>query len=139
VSAVIRTEGVTVFDGAVRWLRWLLDAGFRAAVVSSSRNVSLVLQVAGLSDLFEAQIDGLVRDELDLAGKPAPDTFLEGARRIGAPPERCVVVEDALVGVEAGRAGGFGLVIGVSQPGDGAGLLAHGADVVVDDLGILVP
>lgn len=139
LSAVIRTEGVTVFDGSVRWLRWLVDAGFGTAVVSSSRNATMVLQAAGLTDLFGAQVDGIVRADLELPGKPAPDTYLEAARRLEVPAERAVVVEDTVAGVEAGRAGGFGLVIGVSHSGGPGDLQDHGADVVLDDLGVLVP
>ncbi|MCB1250664.1 MAG: beta-phosphoglucomutase family hydrolase [Acidimicrobiales bacterium] len=130
--------GVTVFDGTVRWIDQLTAAGVRIAVVSSSRDTTLVLAAAGLSDRFEAQVDGLVRAELGLAGKPAPDTYLEAARRLGVPAERAVVVEDAISGVQAGAAGRFGLVIGVDRTGIGAALHANGADLVVTDLAELL-
>jgi len=97
-----------------------------------------VLNAAGLSDLFDARVDGLVAAREGLAGKPAPDTFLEGARLIGVPPDKAVVFEDALAGVEAGRAGNFGYVVGVDRVGQADELRAHGADVVVDDLAELL-
>jgi HAD superfamily hydrolase (TIGR01509 family) len=102
--------------------------------VSSSRNAERVLEVVGLADRFETVVDGEVAAALELEGKPAPDTFLEGARRLGVDPARTVVVEDAAAGVEAGRLGGFGLVIGISREGDEQRLHQSGADVVVTDL-----
>jgi alpha,alpha-trehalose phosphorylase len=110
----------------------------RTAVVSSSANCDDVLRAAGIADLFELTVDGNDVTRLGLRGKPAPDGFLEGARRLAANPERTVVVEDALAGVAAGRAGGFGLVVGVARNGTRQELLSSGADLVVADLGELV-
>lgn len=138
VNRIIEEQGVTPYEGTVRLLRRLRDRGTRCAVVSSSRNTRTVLEAAGLTEMFEVRIDGEVAAERGLAGKPAPDTFLAAAEALGVPPLRAVVVEDALSGVAAGRAGGFGLVVGVDRVGQRAALLRHGADVVVDDLGEMV-
>jgi len=134
-NQVIQTEGVTVFTGAVHVIRQLRAEGYRAAVVSSSKNCTTVLQSAGLLDLFEAQVDGVSAGEKGLPGKPAPDTFIEGARMVGATPAQCIMVEDAIVGVQAGRAGAFGLVIGIDRGLGEEALRANGADIVVKDLG----
>jgi HAD superfamily hydrolase (TIGR01509 family) len=107
-------------------------------VVSSSHNCHDVLVAAGIEDLLEVRIDGVVAEERHLNGKPAPDTFLEGAKELGVGPERAVVFEDALAGVAAGRAGGFGCVVGVDRAGQRNALREHGATVVVDDLGDLL-
>jgi alpha,alpha-trehalase len=123
-----------VFDGTVALVRKLAVAGIARAVISASRHCAEVLAVAGLSDLFEVRVDGIVADELGLPGKPDPAVFLLAAHRLGVAPRRTVVVEDALAGVEAGRAGGFGLVIGVDRTGHADDLYAHGADRVVADL-----
>jgi alpha,alpha-trehalose phosphorylase len=131
-------QGVEVFPGSVAWVRELREAGIKTAVVSSSRNCEAVLKYAGISDLFDTRVDGETTLELHLPGKPAPDSFLEGARRLAVAPGRAIVVEDALAGVEAGRAGKFGLVIGVDRGGNAAGLAAHGANVVVSDLSELL-
>jgi HAD superfamily hydrolase (TIGR01509 family) len=131
-------EGVVVYEGSVRLLHQLRDTGVRLAVVSSSRNCVAVLRSAGLLDMFDARVDGVVAAQRGLPGKPAPDTFLSAASDLGATPERSVVVEDAISGVQAGRAGGFGLVIGVDRDGDPDALRANGADIVVADLGELV-
>lgn len=138
VLRLIEKEGVTAFEGSIAFVRHVRDAGLRTAVVSSSKNAGPVLQAAGLTELFDDRVDGLVADDLGLPGKPSPDTFLEAARRLDTTAARAVVVEDAVVGVEAGRLGGFGFVIGVDREGDPDRLMAHGADVVVDDLGDLV-
>lgn len=138
VEDEIARHGVEVFPGSIAWVRELREAGLRTAVVSSSRNCAAVLDAAGIANLFDARVDGETALELGLPGKPAPDGFLEGARRLGVTPERAVVVEDALAGVAAGRAGGFGLVIGVDREHHAAELLANGADIVVDDLGELL-
>jgi beta-phosphoglucomutase family hydrolase len=130
----LASEGVDVFPGSVAWIRQLRQAGIKTAVVSSSRHCLAVIQAAGISHLFDARVDGQLADDLKLAGKPAPDTFLKAAHMLGVQPQRAVVVEDALAGVEAGRNGGFGLVIGVDRKGDADALRAHGADVVVSDL-----
>jgi beta-phosphoglucomutase family hydrolase len=134
-NEVIRRDGVTVFSGAVEVVRRLRAEGMRAAVVSSSKNCGPVLASAGLSDLFEAQVDGISAVEKGLPGKPAPDTFIEGARMVGATPAESIMVEDAIVGVQAGRAGDFGLVIGIDRGLGEATLLENGAHVVVKDLG----
>lgn len=138
IGELLDTEGVDVYEESIAWARRLRRKGFATAVVSASKNCERVLQAAGIEDLFDFRVDGVVAAELELAGKPAPDTFLEGARRLGVEPERAVVVEDAVSGVQAGRAGGFGLVIGVDRTGDHEALLAGGADLVVGDLGELL-
>ncbi len=133
-AAAIAT-GVPVFESTVALVRRLIGTGVRVAVFSASRNCATVLQTAGIADLFEARVDGVVADELDLPGKPDPAMLLEAARRLGARPGRTVVVEDSEAGVTAGRAGGFGLVIGVDRTGEGGATLKEcGADVVVGDL-----
>ncbi len=139
VLRLIDDTGVTVFPGSVAFVELVLAAGLRAAVVSSSRNAGHVLQAGRIDHYFEDRVDGLVAAQLGLPGKPAPDTFLEAARRLGVEPSRAVVVEDAIVGVEAGRVGGFGFVIGIDREGDPTRLTEHGADIVVTDLGELVP
>lgn len=131
---VVRTKGVEVYPSTVTLIDRLREAGVRTGVVSASNNTSEVLDAAGVHQLFQAQVDGLVATELGLPGKPDPAPFLEAARRLGVPPARAVVVEDAQAGVQAGHAGGFGLVIGVDRTGQAEALRAHGADVVVDDL-----
>src|SRR3954468_12341942 len=113
VLELIREQGVEPYEGSVRFAEAARDHGLRRAVVSSSTNCGEVLAAAGIAHLFEARIDGLVAEREGLAGKPAPDTFLAGARALGAEPARAAVFEDALAGVEAGRAGGFGWVVGV--------------------------
>jgi beta-phosphoglucomutase family hydrolase len=138
VLELIRTEGVTVYPGSVRYVHAARDAGLPCAVVTSSANAEQVLTSAKLSDLFDARVDGLVATREGLAGKPAPDTFLAGARLLGVPPESAVVFEDALAGVAAGRAGQFGYVVGVDRVGQADALRAHGADVVVRDLAELL-
>ena len=138
VEDELQHTGVEVFPGSVAWVRELREAGLSTAVVSSSRNCAAVLDITGIANLFDTRIDGDTALELGLPGKPAPDTFLEAAQRLGVPPQRAIVVEDALAGVAAGRAGGFGLVIGVDRDGHAAELAEHGADVVVADLGELL-
>jgi HAD superfamily hydrolase (TIGR01509 family) len=138
VGPTLEEKGVDVFPGSVRWLEQLRSEGFRTALVSASANAATVLRIAGLLDAFEARVDGEVLAREGIAGKPAPDSFLEAARRLSVEPARAVVVEDARSGVEAGRAGGFGLVIGVARHGDAEALREAGADRVVDDLGELV-
>ena len=134
----IREDGVEVYDGSVRYLHAVRTAGVRTAVVSSSANTQDVLRVTGLTDLFDARVDGLVARERGLPGKPAPDTFLAGAAELGVDARRAVVFEDALAGVEAGRAGGFALVVGVDRVGQADALREHGADTVVQDLAELL-
>jgi beta-phosphoglucomutase family hydrolase len=134
VLRLIREQGVEAYPGSVRYVKAARDAGLHRAVVSSSTNCRDVLAAAGIEDLFEARIDGIVAERERLRGKPAPDTFLAGARAVGARPEEASVFEDALAGVAAGRAGGFGFVVGVDRVGQAAALREHGADVVVSDL-----
>jgi beta-phosphoglucomutase family hydrolase len=129
---------IEVFDDSVRYVRAVRAAGLATAVVSSSANTAQVLDAVGIADLFDVRIDGVVAAERHLAGKPAPDTFLAGAAAIGAGPATAAVFEDALAGVEAGRAGGFALVVGVDRVGQADELRRHGADVVVSDLGELM-
>jgi alpha,alpha-trehalase len=135
----LQAHGVEVFDDTLLLVRRLHAAGKPIAVVSASENCVPVLQRAGIDDLFPVRVTGVDASRLGLAGKPAPDTFLEAARRLGVPPAAAVVFEDALSGVEAGAAGGFGLVVGVDRTGTGEQLLVHGADVVVTDLTALAP
>jgi beta-phosphoglucomutase family hydrolase len=134
VLHLIETEGVQVFDDAVEYLTALREAGIPRAVVTSSANAQQVLSVTKLEGYFDARIDALVANAEHLAGKPAPDTFLAGARLLGVEPTEAAVFEDALAGVEAGRAGNFGLVVGVDRVGQAEQLRAHGADVVVKKL-----
>ncbi len=131
--------GVEAFPGSIRWVRHLRALGLWTAVVSSSANTDRVLRAAEITALFDLTIDAHDVRELGLQGKPAPDGFLEAARRLDVEPRRAVVVEDALVGVAAGRAGAFGLVIGVTRGATPRELRAAGADVVVADLEELVP
>jgi len=138
VNEVIAAEGVRVFPGAVTLLERLRAAGIRTAVVTSSQNRARVLETAGLDGLFDAAGDGHTLVARGLAGKPAPDMFLEAARALGVEPARAVVVEDAISGVEAGARGGFGLVIGVARQGNAAELAAHGAQRVIRALGELL-
>jgi beta-phosphoglucomutase family hydrolase len=130
----IATGGVTTFPSSITVLDAVRDAGVRTAVVTASRNRVDILAAAGLSDAFDAAVDGVDIEDQGMAGKPAPDTFLEAARRLDVEPARAVVIEDAVSGVAAGKAGGFGLVIGVARHDDPAALLAAGAHVVVSDL-----
>jgi beta-phosphoglucomutase family hydrolase len=132
---VLEEEGVRVYQSAVALVREARALGVKTAVVSSSRNTAAILRVARLTDLFEARVDGIEATRLGLAGKPDPATFLEAARRLGVPPARGVVFEDATAGVEAGRRGGFALVVGVGDHDHGESLRQHGAHVVVADLG----
>ncbi|HEX5268735.1 MAG TPA: beta-phosphoglucomutase family hydrolase [Acidimicrobiales bacterium] len=134
----IRSDGVAAYEGSVRYVRAVREAGLGRAVVSSSANCADVLVGAGIQDLFEARIDGLTAERDHLAGKPAPDMFLAGAAALGVRPANAAVFEDALVGVAAGRAGGFGCVVGVDRAGQADELKAHGADVVVADLAELL-
>jgi beta-phosphoglucomutase family hydrolase len=134
VQRKIREEGVEVYEGSRRYLEAARDAGLSRAVVSSSANAKEVLEVTGLAPLIDARVDGVLATERGLPGKPLPDTFLEGARMLGAEPAQAAVFEDALAGVEAGRAGRFGAVIGVDRVGQAEALREHGADRVVQDL-----
>jgi beta-phosphoglucomutase family hydrolase len=127
-------DGVQTYPGSVKYVQAVKEAGLRRAVVSSSTNCKQVLEAAGIADLFEARIDGIVAEREHLHGKPAPDTFLAGAKSLGLPASECTVFEDALAGVAAGKAGGFGFVVGVDRVGQADALREHGASVVVSDL-----
>ncbi|GDY32855.1 HAD family hydrolase [Gandjariella thermophila] len=131
---IIQEHGVTPYPGSVRYLEAVRDAGLAVAVVTSSENGASVLDAAGLSRFVQARIDGLVINRQKLRGKPEPDSFLAGAKALGANPAQAAVFEDALAGVQAGRAGGFGWVVGVDRTHHADELRAHGADIVVSDL-----
>ncbi|HET9899139.1 MAG TPA: HAD-IA family hydrolase [Streptosporangiaceae bacterium] len=136
VLALMRDHGVQTYEGSVRYVRAIKQAGLRRAVVSSSANCAQVLEAAGIADLFETRIDGIVAERERLRGKPAPDTYLAGAKALGLTPDAAAVFEDALAGVAAGRAGGFGYVVGIDRVGHGQAqaLREHGASIVVQDL-----
>ncbi|MEO7058385.1 MAG: beta-phosphoglucomutase family hydrolase [Lapillicoccus sp.] len=134
----IREEGVEPYPGSVRFVRAVRSAGMLTAVVSSSANCAEVLDAAGMTDLFEVRVDGLSVEAQHLAGKPAPDTYLAAARLLHVKPGEAAVFEDALSGVAAGRAGGFGIVVGVDRVGQAAELRSHGADLVIADLAELL-
>jgi beta-phosphoglucomutase family hydrolase len=138
VKAAIAQGKVESYPDSVALVRRLREQEIRTAVVSASNNCEEVLRVAGILDLFELRVDGVVASELGLPGKPAPDTFLEAARVLGVSPARAVVVEDAIAGIQAARAGGFGLVVGVEREGSSDALRAEGADMVVTDLAELL-
>jgi beta-phosphoglucomutase family hydrolase len=138
VLALIHDNGVQPYEGSVRYVHAVIEAGLKRAVVSSSANCRDVLAAAGLDGLFDTIIDGYVAEQRHLRGKPAPDTFLEAAKDLGVEPRDAAVFEDALAGVEAGRAGGFGYVVGVDRVGQADALKAHGADIVVSDLAELL-
>ena len=138
VLKLIKRDGVEPYEGSVRYVKAVRDAGLRRAVVSSSANCKAVLIAAGIEDLFEARIDGNTIDQEHLKGKPAPDTFLAGARALGVAPAHAAVFEDALAGVQAGHDGEFGFVVGVDRVGQAEALKEHGATVVVQDLAELL-
>jgi beta-phosphoglucomutase family hydrolase len=138
VLEVLARDGVEVYDGSFRYLTAARAAGMRTAIVSSSANTTQVLEAGGIADLFDVKIDANVASERGLKGKPAPDTYLEAARQLNVEPAKAAVYEDALAGVAAGRAGGFGFVVGVDRVGQAAALREHGASTVVSDLGDLL-
>jgi beta-phosphoglucomutase family hydrolase len=138
VLALLERDGVEPYEGSVRYVQAVRDAGLRRAVVSSSANTRQVLEAAGIADLFEVRIDGLVAEHEHLKGKPAPDTFLAAARRLEVEAAAAAVFEDALAGVAAGRAGRFGFVVGVDRAGQAEALREQGADIVVSDLAELL-
>jgi len=135
INEVIESDGVEVYEGTIALARQLQKEGIKIAIVTSSQNCDVVLKAAKIGDLFEVRVDGNVIHEKNLSGKPAPDSYLEGAKRLGVEPKRTVVVEDAISGVQSGRNGGFGLVIGVARKGNADELKKNGADLVVKDLG----
>jgi beta-phosphoglucomutase family hydrolase len=138
VLKLISEEGVEVYEGSVRYVKAAIEAGLRRAVVSSSTNCRAVLESAGIVELFEEIVDGHILKDEGLKGKPAPDTFLAGAQKLGVEASEATVFEDALAGVEAGRAGKFGYVVGVDRVDQADALSQHGADVVVTDLAELL-
>jgi beta-phosphoglucomutase family hydrolase len=138
VLTLIRSQGVEAYEGSILYLRAARDAGLRRAMVSASANAGEVLKAAGIDDLLEVRIDGIVAEREHLKGKPAPDTFLAAAAALEVQPAQAAVFEDALAGVAAGRAGQFGFVVGVDRAGQAAELRSHGADLVVSDLAELV-
>lgn len=138
VLAKIAHDGVMAYPGSVRYLHAAAEAGLRRAVVSSSANCEDVIVAARIDSLLEVRVDGKIATERHLPGKPAPDTFLAAAELLGVRPEQAAVFEDAIAGVAAGRAGGFGAVVGVDRVGQAAALAEHGATVVVQDLAQLL-
>ena len=138
VLELIGRQGVQAYAGSVRFAEMARDRGLRRAVVSSSTNCRDVLVAAGIDHLFEEVMDGTIAEREGLAGKPAPDTFLAAGRMLGAEPSEAAVFEDAQAGVEAGRAGNFGWVVGVDRTGQAEALRRRGADVVVRDLAELL-
>jgi beta-phosphoglucomutase family hydrolase len=138
VLKLIHDNGVEAYEGSVRYVKAVREAGLARAVVSSSANTREVLVAARMLDLFDVIIDGVVAEREHLAGKPHPDTYLAAARKLGVEPGRAAVFEDALAGVAAGRAGRFGFVVGVDRVGQADALREHGADVVVTDLAELL-
>jgi beta-phosphoglucomutase family hydrolase len=138
VNRIIEEKGVEPYRGSVELIRELRHRGLKIAVVTSSQNCTAVLKAAQLDHFFDVQVDGNVIHAEHLAGKPAPDSYLTAAKLLGVEPARAIVIEDALSGVEAGRNGNFGLVIGVARKGNADELRSHGAHLVVNDLGELV-
>jgi len=138
VLELLARDGAQPFAGSVRYVEAARDAGLRRAVVSSSANCEAVLEAAGIADLFEQRIDGVVAKREGMPGKPAPDTYLAGARAVGVEPAEAAVFEDAISGVAAGRAGGFGHVVGVDRVGQAEALRENGATVVVADLAEMI-
>jgi beta-phosphoglucomutase family hydrolase len=138
VDRLFREQGIATYEGSIRYVEAARHDGLRTAVVSSSKNCRAVLEAAHIGDLFDTIIDGRNAEEDHLEGKPAPDTYLAAARALSIEPEHAAVFEDALAGVEAGHAGGFGYVVGVDRLGQADELREHGADVVVTDLAALL-
>jgi beta-phosphoglucomutase family hydrolase len=134
----LHTDGVKVFEGSRRYVEAVVGQGLAVAVVSSSANTREVLELTGLDQFVDQRVDGVTMREENITGKPAPDSYLAGARRLGVEPSAAAVFEDALSGVEAGHAGNFGIVVGVDRVGQAEALKAHGADVVVTDLADLL-
>lgn len=138
VQEVIKRNGVQVYEGSRRYLQLAQEEGLRRIVVSSSANTKMVLEVTGLERYVEGRVDGVTLAEQHIKGKPAPDSFLAGAKLAGAAPDQAVVFEDATSGVAAGRAGNFGFVVGVDRVGHADELKRSGADIVVQDLSELI-
>jgi beta-phosphoglucomutase family hydrolase len=137
-NEVLETDGVKVYEGSIAWVRKVLEQGLLTAVVSSSQHCRKVLKAAQIDQLFATVVDGNTIEQLKLNGKPAPDGFLKASQKLGVKPETAIVVEDAISGVQAGKAGEFALVIGVDRQGKPDILIEQGADLVVADLGELI-
>lgn len=137
-TAVLREQGVDILEDGMALIHHVRARGLKTAVVSSSKNCQAVLKVAGIEEYFDVRVDGATVDALGINGKPAPDSFLKAAELLGATPDRSVVVEDAIAGVQAGKSGNFGLVVGVARKGDEEALRTNGADLVVTDLKTLI-
>ena len=131
---LLQEGGVAVYPDTVAFIKQMRQQGLRTAVISASKNCRAILQAAGLEELFEVRVDGLLSAELGLKGKPDPDIFLEAARRLQVDPAHAAVFEDALAGVEAGKAGGFGLVVGIDRTNQAEELKQHGADLVLQTI-----
>lgn len=136
---LVKAGGVQVYPDTVAWLQQQRNQGFKTAIISASKNCKTILEAAKIEHLFDARVDGVVAAELNLKGKPAPDIFLKAAEQLHVSPEEAAVFEDALAGVEAGKAGGFALVVGVDRTGDATRLLNHGADMVLQEFPINNP
>ena len=134
----LHEDGVKVFEGSRKYLKAVVAQGFKVAVVSSSANTREVLDITGLAQYVQQRVDGVTMREENIKGKPAPDSYLAGAKRLGVAPAEAAVFEDAISGVEAGHAGHFGIVVGVDRVGHADALRTHGADVVVEDLSDLL-
>ncbi len=139
IHDVLTTDGVEVYQDTLKFIRHIKQKGLSMALVTSSRNCDAIINAAGLGDLFEIRVDGNVALDLGLTGKPAPDIFIEAAKRVGVAPDKAVVVEDAISGVQAGVQGGFGLVIGLDRVNDSESLVKAGAHLVVSDLTTIIP
>lgn len=138
VQKILTEQGVSPYPGSVRYLHAAREAGLPVGVVTSSANGAAVLEAAGLTPFIQARVDGVTIARNGLRGKPAPDSFIEGAKALGVKPANAAVFEDALAGVRAGRAGDFGYVVGVDRAGQAEALRANGADIVVSDLAELL-
>jgi beta-phosphoglucomutase family hydrolase len=134
VNEIMVREGVEAYPGSVKAVDYLKDHGYKTAVVSSSTNCAAVLKAARIESRFDVRVDGQTATDLTLAGKPEPDMFLAAAQQLGVQAKRCIVVEDAIAGVQAGKRGGFGLVIGIARAGNADALKNQGADLVIGDL-----
>ena len=130
---MLKQEGVDVYEDTLAWLKQQKQNGMRTAIISASKNCVEVMHAAGIERLFEVHVDGLLSAQLGLKGKPAPDIFLEAARRLGIAPQEAAIFEDARKGVQAGKAGGFGLVVGIDRTHDAAALEQGGADLVIQN------